>query len=79
MLMLVRIMNTGNSCPIEVMSIILDRKSPMQTPHSVEAVNCETLLPDISPMLLRLANCTLMLALDAEKRKKQILENLYQK
>ena len=50
----------------------LERKRPIPTPHKVDAVNWETLLPEMSPTLLRLANYTLILALDAADNKKQI-------
>ncbi len=56
MLILVRIMKTGKSYPIEVISINLERSNPMLTPHRVEAVNCETLLPEMSPILFLFAN-----------------------
>ncbi len=72
MLILVRIMNTGKSYAIEVMSINLERSNPILTPQRVEAVNCETLLPEMSPMLFLLANYTLILARDAALNKKQI-------
>lgn len=54
------------------MSIIFEINSPQAPPISVEAVNCETLLPDISPMLLFFDSCMLILALDADANKKQM-------
>lgn len=56
MLMLVRTMNTGKSYPMEVISINFDKNRPMETPHRVEAVNYDTLFPEMSPMLFLLAN-----------------------
>ena len=41
---------------MEVISINFDKNRPIETPHKVEAVNYDTLFPEISPMLFRLAN-----------------------
>jgi len=49
-------MNTGNKWVSEVMSIILERERPRMPPKIVEAVNWETLFPEMSPMLFLLAN-----------------------
>jgi hypothetical protein len=49
-----------------------DNKRPKPTPTRVEAVNCDTLFPEISPMLFLFANYTFILALDAAESKKQI-------
>jgi hypothetical protein len=54
------------------MSMTFDKAKPTPTPTSVDAVNYETLLPDISPILFLLANWTLMLALEAADKRKQI-------
>jgi hypothetical protein len=56
MFIIVRIMNAGKSYGIEVISMSLESTKPTPTPNKVEAVNCETLLPEMSPTLLRLAN-----------------------
>jgi hypothetical protein len=53
------------------MSIIFESPSPTPTPTRVDAVNYETLFPDMSPILFLLANLTLMLARDADDSKKQ--------
>jgi hypothetical protein len=71
-LIAVKTRNTGYSYDIIVISIILDSISPIPTPTRVEAVNYETLFPEMSPMLFRFANCTFMLALDAADSKKQM-------
>ena len=52
------------------MSIILDSPRPNPTPINVDAVNYETLFPDISPILFLFANYTFMLALEADDNKK---------
>lgn len=52
------------------MSMILDNPSPRPTPIKVDAVNYDTLFPDMSPMLFLFANLTLILARDAEESKK---------
>ena len=44
----------------------------MPTPTRVDAVNCETLFPEMSPMLFLFANYTFMLALDAADNKKHM-------
>lgn len=65
-------MNTGYSWDIYEISMNLDRTRPRPTPNRVDAVNWDTLLPEMSPMLFLLANCTLMLALEAADSRKQI-------
>lgn len=55
-----------------MISIILERNIPTHTPIKVDAVNYETLFPEISPILFLLANYTLMLALDAADNRKHI-------
>lgn len=50
----------------------MESTKPTPTPNKVDAVNYETLLPDISPMLFLLENLTLMLALEAAESKKHI-------
>jgi hypothetical protein len=50
--------------------MILDNPSPRPTPIKVDAVNYDTLFPDMSPMLFLFANLTLILARDAEESKK---------
>ena len=52
------------------MSITLERPRPRPTPIKLEAVNYETLFPEISPMLFLFENYTLILALDADDRRK---------
>jgi hypothetical protein len=52
------------------MSIIFDKPRPSPTPNRVEAVNYETLLPEISPILFLFANYTFILALEADDNKK---------
>lgn len=54
-----------------VTSIILDSAIPKPVPNKVDAVNCETVLPWISPILLFLANYKLILALEADARSQQ--------
>jgi hypothetical protein len=53
------------------MSITLLIPRPKPTPINVEAVNYETLLPEMSPILFLFANYTFMLALEADDRRKQ--------
>lgn len=50
----------------------LDNSNPILTPTKVDAVNCDTLFPDISPMLFFFANYTLILALEAADNRKHI-------
>jgi hypothetical protein len=50
--------------------MILDNPSPRPTPIKVDAVNYDTLFPDMSPILFLFANLTLILARDAEESKK---------
>jgi hypothetical protein len=50
----------------------LVRAIPKPIPAKDEVVNYDVALPEISPMLLRLANLILILPLDAEARRKQI-------
>lgn len=52
------------------MSMILDNPSPSPTPIKVDAVNYDTLFPEMSPMLFLFANLALILARDAEESKK---------
>ena len=54
------------------MSIIFDKNRPTPTPNRVEAVNYDTLFPDMSPMLFLLENLTLMDALEAAESRKHI-------
>lgn len=54
-----------------VTSMKLDRAIPIPVPNRVEAVNWETVLPQISPILLFLANWRLILALEAEANSQQ--------
>ena len=61
----------GIKCDKLVTSMKLDRAIPKPVPKSVDAVNCDTVLPWISPILLFLANYKLILALDAEARSQQ--------
>jgi hypothetical protein len=42
---------------------------PKPIPIREEVVNCETDLPEISPILLRFANLILILALEADESK----------
>ncbi len=72
MFSVVKHMNTGSSWDMLVISTNLDNKRPIPTPPRVDAVNYETLLPDMSPMLFLLANYTLILARDAADRRKHI-------
>jgi hypothetical protein len=65
-------MNTGNNWDMEVISMIWENIKPIPTPPRVEAVNYETLFPEISPTLFLFANLTLMLALEAAESKKHI-------
>lgn len=51
--------------------MILDKPRPRPTPIRVEAVNYDTLFPEMSPILFLFANLTLMLARDADESKKQ--------
>jgi hypothetical protein len=53
-----------------VISITFDNISPKPTPINDEAVNYETLFPDISPILFLFANLMLILALEAEDNRK---------
>jgi hypothetical protein len=50
------IKKVGNRWVIDVISTILDRNKPIPTPNKVDAVNYDTLLPDISPILFLFAN-----------------------
>jgi hypothetical protein len=50
--------------------MIFDSIKPSPTPIKVDAVNYETLFPEMSPMLFLLANYTLILARDAEDNRK---------
>jgi hypothetical protein len=50
--------------------MIFDNISPRPTPIKVDAVNYETLLPEMSPTLFLFANLTFILARDAEESKK---------
>ena len=50
----------------------MERNKPSPTPIKVEAVNYDTLFPEMSPMLFLFANCTLILALEAEDSRKQM-------
>ena len=52
----VRKKNTGYNWLITVISITLESPRPSPTPINVEAVNYETLLPDISPILFLFEN-----------------------
>lgn len=55
-----------------MISISLDKIKPTPTPNKVEAVNYETLLPEMSPMLFRFANLTFIDALEAADSRKQM-------
>ena len=65
-------MKTGYSWDIYEISMNLDKTRPRPTPNKVDAVNWDTLLPEISPILFRFANCTFILALDAADSKKHM-------
>ena len=53
-----------------MISITLLSPRPKPTPIKVEAVNYETLLPEMSPILFLFENYTLILALEADERRK---------
>ena len=63
--------NTGYNWLITVISITLESPKPSPTPTKVDAVNWDTLFPDMSPILFLFANLTLILARDADESKKQ--------
>jgi len=63
---------TGSNYAIDPISIILVRIIPRPTPARVLAVNYETLLPEISPILFCLANLIFRDALEAADSKKQM-------
>ena len=51
---------------------VLESIKPRPTPKRLEAVNCDTLLPEMSPMLLFFENYIFIEALEAEARRKQM-------
>ena len=67
-----RTKKVGISYEIELMLITDESIIPRPIPISDDVVNYDTDLPEISPMLFRLANLTLIDARDAAARRKQM-------